>query len=57
MFIYENGNSLNLTFEGSIPVENPDIVIKGYEDGTFKPEQTVTRAEVAVMISRAMEAK
>ena len=33
MFVYENGNSLNLTFEGSIPVENPDVVIKGYEDG------------------------
>lgn len=33
MFIYEKGNSLNLTFEGSIPVENPDVVIKGYEDG------------------------
>jgi murein DD-endopeptidase MepM/ murein hydrolase activator NlpD len=32
-------------------------IIKGYEDGTFKPEQSVTRAEVAVMISRAMEAK
>ena len=33
MFIYENGNSLNLTFEGNIPVENPDVVIKAYEDG------------------------
>ena len=32
-------------------------IIKGYEDGTFKPEQSVTRAEVAVMISRALEAK
>ena len=33
MFIYENGNSLNLTFTGNTPVENPDVVIKGYEDG------------------------
>lgn len=33
MFVYEKDNSLNLTFEGSIPVENPDVVIKGYEDG------------------------
>ena len=32
-------------------------IINGYEDGSFKPEQSVTRAEVAVMISRAMEAK
>lgn len=33
MFIYENGNSLNLTYKGQLPVENPEIVIKGYEDG------------------------
>lgn len=33
MFVYERDNSLNLTFKGSIPVENPDVVIKGYEDG------------------------
>ena len=33
MFVYEKDNSLNLTFTGSIPVENPDVVIKGYEDG------------------------
>jgi murein DD-endopeptidase MepM/ murein hydrolase activator NlpD len=32
-------------------------IIKGYEDGTFKPDAPVTRAEVAVMISRALEAK
>ena len=33
MFIYESGNSLNLTFKGCVPVENPDVVIKGYKDG------------------------
>ena len=33
MFVYEKDNSLNLTFEGSIPVKNPDVVIKGYQDG------------------------
>lgn len=33
MFVYESGNSLNLTFKGSIPVETPDVVIKGYKDG------------------------
>lgn len=33
MFIYENGNSLNLTFKGNIPVENPEIVIKGFVEG------------------------
>lgn len=33
MFIYENGNSLNLTFEGSMPVQNPEVVIKGFVNG------------------------
>ena len=33
MFVYERDNSLNLTFTGNTPVENPDVVIKGYEDG------------------------
>ena len=33
MFIYEKGNSLNLTFNGTLPVESPEIVIKGYADG------------------------
>lgn len=29
-------------------------LIKGYEDGTFKPDQAVTRAEFAIMITRAL---
>lgn len=32
-------------------------IIKGYEDGTFRPDESITRAEAAVMLSRAMEAK
>ena len=35
MFVYEQGNSLNITLKGSIPVENPDISIKGYKDGAI----------------------
>ena len=35
-------------------VQRSDI-LKGYPDGTFKPEQTATRAEVAVMLYRALE--
>jgi len=30
-------------------------IIKGYEDNSFKPKNEVTRAEVAVMISRLLE--
>ncbi len=29
-------------------------LLKGYEDGTFKPENTVTRAEFTVMVTRAL---
>lgn len=30
-------------------------IIKGFPDGTFKPEQPITRAEAAIMIDRAMK--
>ena len=30
-------------------------IVNGYPDGTFKPEQTATRAEVAVMLYRALK--
>ena len=29
-------------------------IIKGYEDGTFRPDNTVTRAEAATMIVRML---
>ena len=32
-------------------------IIKGYEDGTFRPDEPISRAEVAVMLSRLMEVK
>lgn len=31
-------------------------VIGGYEDGSFKPEQTITRAETAKMIMTLLDA-
>lgn len=30
-------------------------IIKGYEDGTFKPSKTVTKAHVATMLARALD--
>ena len=30
-------------------------IVNGYPDGTFKPEQTATRAEVAVMLFRTLK--
>lgn len=39
-------------FEENISVYGHDAYMKGYEDGTFKPDQSVTRAEMAAMIAR-----
>lgn len=33
MFIYEKGNTINISLTGSKPVETPDVVINGYTDG------------------------
>ena len=27
-------------------------ILKGYEDGTYKPQKSITRAEIAVVIER-----
>jgi len=32
-------------------------IVQGYDDGTFKPEKTVTRAEFAVMLMNALQAE
>ena len=32
-------------------------IVEGYEDGTFKPEKTVTRAELATMLDRYLSQK
>ena len=29
-------------------------LLGGYEDGTFRPDQTITRAEVAIVINRML---
>jgi len=41
---------LNILDKKSISVVKSLGIIKGYEDGTFKPENEMTRAEVAVVI-------
>jgi hypothetical protein len=40
--------------EDAIVVNNDLSIINGYEDGTFKPDQAVTRAEFAAMLTRAL---
>lgn len=31
------------------------MVLKGYTDGTFKPEQSITRAEFAALLNRLLD--
>ncbi|PIV90813.1 hypothetical protein COW46_01560 [Candidatus Gracilibacteria bacterium CG17_big_fil_post_rev_8_21_14_2_50_48_13] len=39
-------------FAASVEDLSTQNVLKGYEDGSFKPNQTITRAEASVMLSR-----
>ncbi len=32
-------------------------IVEGYEDGTFRPDQAITRAEMVVMVAKAMKMK
>ncbi|GGI45604.1 hypothetical protein GCM10008018_12990 [Paenibacillus marchantiophytorum] len=53
-------NSLTVNADVSNQAVNQAVknsIINGYEDGTFRPEQPVTRVEMAVMIVRALGLK
>jgi hypothetical protein len=58
-FNIQVGNSTNITFKDLDRHWAKDVivslaaagVIQGYEDGTFKPEQTITREEMVIMLS------
>lgn len=45
----------NEWFAGDLAVAVNAGIVGGYEDGTFKPNQTITRQEAAAMIKRAMD--
>ena len=45
------------TYYSIIDVMSDSGIINGYSDGTFKPNNTITRAHVAVLISRALDLK
>ena len=42
------------TFYEEIEALSSEGIISGYSDGTFKPNHTVTRAQAAVMIGKAL---
>lgn len=41
-------------FAGAVGAAAKANLIKGYEDGTFRPNQLITRQEVAAMVTRAL---
>ena len=45
----------NNEFADAIAIASEYGIIKGYEDGTFRPNQTITREEAMTMYSKAME--
>ncbi len=44
----------NEWFTGAVNSLHKKGIISGYQDGTFQPNQNVTRAEVAVMLDRSL---
>jgi hypothetical protein len=42
-------------YSGSVGAASKAGVIRGYEDGSFRPHDTITREQMAVMIARAIE--
>ncbi|QGP93867.1 S-layer homology domain protein [Neomoorella glycerini] len=41
-------------YAGAVTAAAANGLVKGYEDGTFRPDRTITREEVAAMLVRAM---
>ena len=60
---YESDGVVELTdihdskFKDSIIKAYSNGLIKGYGDGTFKPNGTITRAEIAVILDRYVGVK
>ena len=47
----------DLKFGKAIYAASEAGVVKGYADGSFKPDKVLTRAEIAVMLTRLLEVK
>ena len=43
------------TFYNEVLYLSSEEIISGFSDGTFKPNETVTRAQAAIMIGRALD--
>ena len=49
---FTDAKDIDASYEEAVAVLNGMGVFKGYEDGSFKPEGSITRAEVAAIIYR-----
>ena len=50
---FKDDKDINDTYAEAAAVLDGMGVFKGYEDGSFKPENKITRAEVATIIYRS----
>ena len=48
-------SSPNYTFYNEVLYLSSEEIIYGFSDGTFRPNDTVTRAQAAIMIGRALD--
>ena len=53
---FKDADKVSDTYEEAVAVLNGMGVFKGYEDGTFKPQGDITRAEVAAIVYRVYTA-
>lgn len=51
-FVVNKFSTFTILHMEDIAADFHDAYIRGYEDGTFKPNQSVTRAEIAAMVAR-----
>src|SRR5574344_2098906 len=49
---FPDAKDIDASYEEAVAVLNGMGVFKGYEDGSFKPEGSITRAEVAAIVYR-----
>ena len=49
---FKDADKVSADYSEAVAVLNGMGVFKGYEDGSFKPENNITRAEVATIIYR-----
>lgn len=51
---YSDGNQVNTEYKESMEIAIANNIVNGYDDNTLKPDNNITRAEAAVILSRCL---